>query len=141
MAQAHGGDAERFVREHHVHYEVRTDEIGDRDHREVVGFEVRLFATRGEGKLQAPACDESVELERDLRSFAEGLISGEVAKRAELVPAATPVLYASSEVPGADEVEVTMRVLCDAHGAGKEHGEQCLGELSDHLKAAGVPRR
>ena len=136
-------DLARFAREHHVHYEVAPEEVAEGDRREVVGFDVRLFATRGESKLPAPACPSCVELLAELRSFAERLVaSGDVAGRAEIVPQ-TPALYESTEVPDADEVALTVRVHCAApdHRGGESGEDRCLGEVRRRLEAAGVPRR
>ena len=136
-------DLGQFAREHHVHYEVEPEEIAQGDRREVVGFDIRLFATRGESKLPAPACPTCVELLAELRTFAERLVaSGDVASRSEIVPAA-PVLYVSTEVPDADEVALTVRVRCDApdHRRPESGEERCLGEVRRRLEAAGVPRR
>jgi len=136
-------DLGQFAREHHVHYEVEPEEVADGERREVVGFQIRLFATHEESKLEAPACPRCVELRSELRSFAERLVAaGDVASRTEIVPA-TPVLYGSTEVPDADEVALTVRVHCDAADhRGEESGEdRCLGEVRRRLEAAGVPRR
>ncbi|BDG05207.1 hypothetical protein [Anaeromyxobacter oryzae] len=133
----------RFAREHHVHYEVEPEEVVERDRREVVGFEVRLFATHGESKLEAPACPRCVELLRELRSFAEQLVaSGDAASRAEIVPRPS-ALYQSTEVPGADEVAVAVRVRCDAAEHRREGvaEDPCLGGLRSRLDSLHVPRR
>jgi len=136
-------DLGRFAREHHVHYEVEPEEVADGERREVVGFGIRLFATHGESKLEAPACPRCVELLSELRSFAERLVaSGDVAGHAEIVPQ-TPALYESTEVPDADEVALTVRVHCGApdHREPDSGEDRCLGEVRRRLEAAGVPRR
>lgn len=143
--EAHGQDAlARFAREHHVHYEVEPEEVFDREERELVGFQVRLFATHEKVKLEAPACPSCNELLGELRSFAEEVVhsASDAASRTEIVPA-LPALYQSTEVPDADEVALTLRVHCDTAdhrraGAGED---RCLGELRQRLEALGVPRR
>lgn len=143
METMQGEDLGRFAREHHVHYELEPETAGDGDRPDVVGWEVRLFATHGEAKLEAPSCPRCVELQQELRSFAERVVAaGEAAPRAEIAPAA-PALYASTEVPGADEVSIAVRVRCDApdHRAGQAGEDPCLGELRQRLDALGVPRR
>jgi hypothetical protein len=143
MEQLGGESLQRFARDHHVHYEVEPEAVDDGDKREVVGFEVRLFATHGEARLEAPTCPRCVELQRELRSFAEKVVaSGDAAGRAEIAPAA-PALYASTEVPDADEVTVAVRVRCDApeHRSGGTGEDRCLGEIRERLGALGVPKR
>jgi hypothetical protein len=132
----------RFAREHHVHYEVEPELAGGGDEREVTGFDVRLFATHGEAKLEAPACPRCVELADGLRSFAERLVAGgEAARWTEITPE-TQTLYQSTEVPGADEVALTLRVHCGADDHRLAGGEdRCLRELRERLEAVGVPQR
>ena len=133
----------RFAREHHVHYDVEPDTAGRQ--REVVGYEVRLFAVHAEPKLEAPACPRCVELLRELRSFAERLVSPGAAEWTEFVPEAAPALYESKEVSGGDEVALTFRV----HGAppGRRAARRAAGgdphleEIRGRLKAVGVPQR
>jgi hypothetical protein len=132
-----------FVREHHVHYEVEPAAVTDGERREVVGYEVRLFATHSQSRLPAPGCPRCLELVSELRSFAERLVSpGHAVSWTGIAPV-TPALYQSGEVPSADEVSLTMHVLCDSpehRGAGT--GERlCLEEIRERLGAVGVPRR
>jgi hypothetical protein len=142
MERMGGEELGRFVREHHVHYEVEPETTGAAEGREVVAFDIRLFATHGEGKLEAPACPRCVELTRELRSFAEEVVrSGEDADRTEILLGA-PALYQSTEVPDADEVAVTVRVRCGAPEHRKAEGDDpCLGGIRERLAASGVPRR
>ncbi len=132
----------RFAREHHVHYEVEPETTGSGEGLEVVAVDVRLFATHGESKLEAPGCPRCVELSKDLQAFAEEVVrSGGEEGRVD-VELGAPALYRSTEVLDADEVAITLRVRCEA----PEHrraggGDPCLGGLRDRLAAAGVPRR
>jgi hypothetical protein len=136
-------DLRQFAQEHHVHYELEPELMGEGEERSVVGFDVRLFATHEEARLEAPACPRCVALAADLRAFAERVVSGGDAQaRTEIVPA-EPVLYESAEVPGSDEVPITVRVRFDAPvraaaGAAEDHR---LRELQTRLEALGVPRR
>jgi hypothetical protein len=133
----------RFVREHHVHYEVEPEEVVAADHREVTGFRVRLFATHGEDKLEDPTCPRCLELRSELQAFARGLVPPDAGDRAEVVPAASPRLYRSTEVPDADEVHVTVRVLCTSpeQRAAGDAAERCLAPITARLAELGVPRR
>lgn len=133
----------RFVKEHHVHYEIEPEAVVEGDRRGVVGYEVRLFATHGESKLPRPGCRRCDELLGELRSFAEQLVSsGEAANwtGVALVPRS---LYQSSEVPGVDEVALAMHVRCDApdHGQGDGGGRRCMDEIKQRLGDAGIPKR
>lgn len=134
-----------FVRAHHLHYEVEPEEVVAPDHREVTGYRVRLFATHGEDRLEEPACPRCHELRAELQAFARALLppDGERGEHAELVPAASPKIYKSSEVPGADEVHVTVRVLCGSPGQRGPRGpdERCLAPITRRLEELGVPRR
>jgi hypothetical protein len=133
----------RFAREHHVHYEVERVEAVQGERRELVGVEVRLFATQPAQKLATPASPGSVELLGELRSFAEQIVRAEDdAHRTEVVPP-RPALYQSEEGPDVDEVELTVRIHCAAPehrrpGAGED---PCLGAIRERLEALGVPRR
>ncbi len=134
---------DRFVREHHVHYEVLPEEAFEGGRREVVGFDVRLFGTHGEARLEAPACPRCTELLTELRSFAESVVSSaDATERSEIV-SEPQALYQSKEVPGADEVAVTMRIRCGSPehrrpGAGED---PCLADVRQQLDSLGVPRR
>jgi hypothetical protein len=98
MALPDGAELGRFARDHHVHYEVEPEAAADQGD-EVVGFQVRLFATHGEQRVEPPACPRCVELLRDLRSFAEQVIAAGAAGRAEIAPS-VPATYQSTECPG-----------------------------------------
>jgi hypothetical protein len=142
MESLDGGELGLFAREHHVHYELETEA------RATAGpggatFDVRLFASHGEDKLEAPGCPRCLELGRELRSFAErALVHGDAVAWTEIIQ--TPaVLYASTEPRGPDEVSVTVRVLGEA--APHEEGERGAGadphlrEIQERLRAIGVP--
>jgi hypothetical protein len=135
------GDREalgRFVREHHVHYEVEPEEVIEAGKRDLVGLRLRIFATHEKTRMAVPGCPVCVKLELELQSFAEHVVrAGEQAKRTEIVPARR-ALFQSSEAPDADEVAVVVRVRCDSPRGGED---RCLGEIRDRLAQAGVPRR
>ncbi len=133
----------RFAREHHLTYELEP-EVVEGEQRDVVGFEVRLYATHGESKLEAPGCPRCVELAGELRSFAERLISaGDAPRWTEITPPGAPALYQSAEVPGADEVALAMRVRRDPRdgGTAKPSDDPHVGEIRARLEAVGAHRR
>jgi hypothetical protein len=132
-----------FVRAHHVHYEVEPEEVVAPGKREITGWRLRLFATHGEDRLEDPACPRCLELRRELQEFARALVPPGEGDQAELVSAAAPKLYRSTEVPDADEVLVTLRVLCTspAHRGARTPEEGCLAPFTARLSQLGVPRR
>jgi hypothetical protein len=132
-----------FVREHHVHYEVEPEEVVAPGRREVTGYRVRLFATHGEERLGDPACPRCLELRHALQELARGLVPPDGDDRAEVVSGAAPRIYQSREVPGADEVHVTLRVLCGSpeHLSAQAPAERCLAPITERLARLGVPRR
>jgi hypothetical protein len=134
----------QFAREHHMHYELEPETVDDGTRRRVIGFEVHFFAAHESSQLGAPACPRCRELATELRSLVEHLVHAqpELAARAEVAPA-PPALYQSREVPGADEVSVTVRVRCasEDHRRPEHGGDPCIAQLRERLDAAGVPRR
>jgi hypothetical protein len=132
-------DLGRFAREHHVHCEIEPEIAADQGDG-AVAYEVRLFATHGEARLPAPGCPECQDLLRDLRAFADRTVrAGDASDRTEIL-AEPPALYASSEVSGADEVALSVRLRCDS--AGHRRGDDpCLGAVRDRLREAGVAMR
>ncbi len=133
-----------FVRAHHVHYEVEPEEVIGPERRDVTGWRVRLFATHGEDKLEDPTCPRCVELRRELQEFARALVPPDAGgETAEIVSGAAPKIYRSTEVPEADEVHVTLRVLCTspAHRGARTPEEGCVAPIAARLAQLGVPRR
>jgi hypothetical protein len=134
---------EQFAREHHVHYDVEPQAaIHGRGQQEVIGFDLRLLATHGESKLEAPACPRCVELLSGLQSFAERIVaSADASSWTEIVPEPA-VLYQSAEVRGADEVALTIRILRDpSERSGGAGDDPRLGAFRERLETLGVPRR
>jgi hypothetical protein len=133
---------EQFAREHHVHYDVEPRPASQGGAEHVVGFDLRLLATHGESKLEAPACPRCVELLGELTSFAREIISSaDAASWAEIVPEPA-VLYQSTEVQGADEVALTIRLSSASPAKSGEAGDDAhLKVLRDRLEGTGVPRR
>jgi hypothetical protein len=113
--------------------EIAHREIKDR--RSMRPCESRTFrCLPGGGAERRPARGAGAPSGRAATSDAAG--------RAEIAPAA-PALYASTEVPDADEVTVAVRVRCDApeHRTGGTGEDRCLGEIRERLGALGVPKR
>lgn len=134
---------ERFAREHHVHYDVEQEAAVQGSDREVVGFDVKLLASRGESKLTVPGCPESKELLGELRSFAERLVaSADAAGWVEILPDPA-ALYESTEERGADEVALTVRIRREDGEHAPEHASEDprLAAVKQRLEALGVPQR
>ena len=149
MAYIHAmgfGDREalgRFVREHHVHYEVSPEEVADAGRRDVVALQMRIFATHEKVRMTVPGCPACVKLQLELRSFAEEVVrAAEASGRAEVF-LGRRALYQSSSAQGGDEVAVVVRVRCDRPERTRQGGVEdlCLGEIRDRLAEIGVPRR
>ncbi|HYS79232.1 MAG TPA: hypothetical protein VEM76_00910 [Anaeromyxobacteraceae bacterium] len=133
---------QRFVREHHVHYEVEPETAVHGEGTEVVGFGVRLLATHEEPKLEAPACPRCLEALSGLRSFAEQLVaSDDTASWTQIVPE-PGALRQSTVVHGADEVALTVRIQREPgeHRAGGASDDRRLSAIRERLEALGVPR-
>ncbi|MGC4001407.1 MAG: hypothetical protein QM767_29690 [Anaeromyxobacter sp.] len=141
MDPASQQDLSRFVREHHVHCEVEPETVEAGGRREVVAHDLRLFATHGEAGLRAPGCQRCAALERELRAFAEQAVRAGAEDVTEFLPAATRALHASTEVPGADEVEVRVRVRCASPEHRQAESDPCLEAVERRLEALGLPRR
>ncbi len=141
MSTGTGGGEEfrRFAREHRVRYDVEA-EPPPRVARGGRTFEVRLFATHGDDKLEAPGCPSCVELARDLRSFATQVVTAvEGADWAEVMEPA-PVIYASTDQKGPDEVSIVLHVLGERPDDTPDTDPR-VRRIEDHLKAVGAARR
>lgn len=133
---------EQFVREHHVHYDVEPHHATQGGSEQVVGFDLRLLATHGESKLEAPGCPRCMELLTGLKDFAQEIISSaDAASWAEIIPEPA-ALYQSTEVQGADEVALTIRLLGESPATSSEAGDDPhLKQLRERLEGVGAPRR
>jgi hypothetical protein len=133
-----------FVKRHHVHYSVAPDWVAGREGRWSVGFEVRLFAVQGKGAGGLPGGPRSRALVRRLGNLAQALLPDcRTMAHIDFDPF-RPALYDSSEVPGADEVALTMRLLhCseDYSLPVDAAQERCLREIRRRLKLLSIPER
>jgi hypothetical protein len=145
MTEARDDSALRqFVKRHHVHYTVEPEWMITGDGRWPIGFSVRLFAGHGRRARVLPGGPKSRALAASLRSLAESLLADCPAiARIEVEPF-RPVLYESRELPGTDEVALTIRLLREVEphvhpsGASEEH---CLKEIRKRLKLLSLPER
>ncbi len=133
---------ERFAREHHVHYDVQPETAVEGQRSEVVGFDVRLLATHEASRLEAPGCPACIDLLSGLRWFAERLVEEDAGAGAVDFLPEPAALRESTELRGADEVALTVRIYRDpgerAHAAPGE--DPRLSALRQRLGAIGVPQ-
>ncbi len=132
-----------FVREHHVHFDVEPEVIVRANDRVKVGFVVRLWAVHGLGARALPGCDKCRPLVLELRRLAAWAIPSERRPTAIEIEPFHPALYDSHEVPGADEVGISIRL---AHRDGWDQPidaceERCLKEFRKRLRAIGARER
>ncbi len=127
-----------YAREHHVSYAVEEEPPAA---AKQVGrtFDVRLFATHGEDRLEAPSCPACVEVTQALHSLAARIVATADASSTAEVLESSPVLFAPTP-HGPDEVSVVLRVLeerSDERGA----SGSSLHRIEDRLRTLGVSRR
>jgi hypothetical protein len=134
----------QFVKRHHVHYSVEPEWVITGDGRWPVGFSIRLFAGHGRHARVLPGGPRSQALAVSLRSVADSILEEcRTLARIEVDPF-RPVLYESREVPGTDEVALTIRMMREFDrrvqpvGASEEH---CLKEIRKLLKRLSLAER
>lgn len=132
-----------FVRAHHVHFDVSPEVAFGKEERWTVGFLVRLWAVHDKGDTALPGCPKCVHLVEDLRRLAESVCPHELRPTQSEIPPFERALYDSKEVPGADEVAVTIRLTHRENYAAPVDAceERCLREIRAGLKAAGARER
>ncbi len=132
----------RFVKSHHVHYSVEPEWAVAGGSRKPIGFSVRLFAVHDKGARALPACPKSRALAGSLRSLAEALLPTCTMTLVEIEPFSL-VLYGSREVPGADEVALTIRLSQPRRYADPvdASAEPCLKQIRESFKVLSLPER
>jgi hypothetical protein len=133
-----------FAKRYHVHYTVGPELVVDGHGRRAVGFEIRLFAAHPKRSHVLPGGRGSRALAASLRDLAEFILPdcGTTA-RLELDPF-SPALYESSEVPGGDEVALTIRLLHYSERYAEPIDpaeERCLKQIRAKLKSIRLPER
>jgi hypothetical protein len=132
-----------IARAHHVHFDVEPEVLVRPKERVKVGFDVRLWAVHVRGARALPGCAKCRELAADLLRIAEWATpAGERETRIEIEPFHA-ALYESTVVPGADEVELTIRLIHrDGYDQPIDAGEErCLKEMRRRLRALGIAER
>ncbi len=129
-----------FVRDHRVHFDVRPEVVIRSGERHKVGFEVRLWAVHPKGARVLPGCDKCRSLAQDLERLAAAVLPPEGRPTRHEIEPASPALYDSEIVPGADEICLTVRLF---HREEYDRPidaceERCLKETRDALRVLGV---
>ncbi len=131
------------AKRHHVHFEVRPEVVMEGDARVKVGFEVRVWTVHDKGAHALPGCTKCHDLLAELDRIVQWAIpTGERPTRIEIEHSG-PVLYDSSELPGADEVAITIRLMHrEAYAAPIDACEErCLRQVRERLRCLGIPER
>jgi hypothetical protein len=133
-------DLDAAVREHRIWYEIHRETDVVHERRVTVALQVWLWATvsKQEGELpDSPGCLDAVDALHTLGQAA--ILRTEGAPIPDLEPFHW-ALYASKQVPGADElrVEVSLREPPDASAAELAAREKRLFQLRKALEAMGV---
>lgn len=129
-----------IARDHHVHYDVESEIAFHGQDRVKTGFRVRLWAVHRRNARALPGCPACAPLLDGLRRIADAVTPPPRKDTGMEIEASHPALYASSVVPGADEVALTIRLY---HREGLDRPidacqESCLREIRGRLKALGV---
>lgn len=132
-------DLRQFARDHHVCYEVAEDPPAKKEAAR--SFEVRLFATHGDEPLEAPLCPRCVEVSRALKSFASAVVASVDAGGWAEIRESSPVLYASTDPRGPDEVSLSLHVLGGRRDERAAASDEHLHAVEEALKRLGIGRR
>lgn len=132
-----------FVHQHRVHYDVTPEIFFRGTERLKVGFEVTLWAAHAKGARALPGCGKCVELASVLRDIAEWVVPQDDRPTRIAIEPFHRALYASSTVPGADEVATTIRLVHqnDYDRPIDTCEERCLKEIRARLKELGARER
>jgi hypothetical protein len=132
-----------FIRDHRVHFDV-TQEITFRgSERLEVGYVIHLWALHPKGARALPGCAKCEELVARLREIALAVVPAGPRPTVPLVEPFEHALYDSKDVPGADEVMLSMRLAHREEYAASVDAceERCLKEIRTKLESLGVRER
>ena len=132
-----------FARAHHVRFEVQPEVTFAGAERLTVGYRLSLWALHEKGSGAMPGCPKCVSLVEGLRQIATEAVPREArATRISMEPF-EPALYDSTEVSGADEVRLDVRLTHrDRYDAPIDACEdRCLREIRGQLKQLGIRER
>ena len=131
------------ARRHHVHFEVQPELILERDVRTQVGFQVRVWTVHDKGSHAMPGCVKCQELLAELDRIVQWAIPAEDRLTRVEIERPGAALYDSSEVPGADEVALNIRLTHrEAYASPVDPCERrCLQQIRQRLRWLGIPER
>lgn len=132
-----------IVSSRHVHFDVEPELALSGRERLRVGFRVRLWAVHSRQAGALPGCEVCTPLLEDLRRVADAVVPPSPEAMLVEFEAFRPALYASSVVPGADEVALAIS-LRNRDGLDRpldSCGEACLREIRKRLLALGISER
>lgn len=131
------------ARRHHVHFEVQPELIIERDVRTQVGYQVRVWSVHDKGAHAMPGCVKCRELLAELDGIVQWAIPAEDRPTRVEIERTGAALYDSAEVPGADEVAITIRLIHrEAYATPIDECERrCLQQIRERLRWLGIPER
>ena len=136
-------DLRASARRHHVHFEVRPEVHVDGYVRTKVGFLVRVWTVHDKGAHAMPGCAKCTDLLRELDRIVQWALPLEERPTRIQLESTGPALYDSREVPGADEVAITIQLTHrEAYAVPiDECEERCLRQIRERLRWLGIPER
>ncbi len=124
-----------FVREHRAHFEIERETIDGASGRTLAGFDVRLFALHEKIAHAVPGCPVCSRVAAALRGIGNtAFLTNPVDADVHIAPF-EPVLYDSKQVPGSDEVMLTVQLWPHWSSCGVE---RCLKEVRGRMRGLGV---
>lgn len=137
------GELATFVRDHRVHFDVMPEVTFRGSERLKVGYVVRLWAVHAKGARALPGCAKCDDLIARLREIASAVRPPSDRPTMTAIEPFEHALYDSREVPGADEVMLSMRLTHRAEYAAPVDPceDRCLKEIRDALKTLGARER
>lgn len=131
------------ARRHHVHFEVQPELISERDVLTQVGYQVRVWTVHDKGAHAMPGCGKCRELLAELDRIVQWAVPAEDRPTRIEIERPGAALYDSSEVPGSDEVALTIRLTHrEAYASPIDACERrCLQQIRERLRWLGIPER
>jgi hypothetical protein len=132
-----------IARRRHVHFDVRPELEMVGDARVKVGFELRVWTVHDRSAHAMPGCSMCRELLVELDQIVQWAIPPDEGPTRVEVEHPGSILYDSREVPGTDEVAITVRLTQREDGASPVDAfvERGLHQIRERLRVLGVPER
>ena len=132
-----------LAKRRHVHYDVSPEVAYRGGVRVTVGFDLRIWAVHDKGAHALPGCPKCLALASELSTLVRAVLPEAGRPTIAQVEPLEPALADSAAVPGADEIEVVVRLI---HRNGYDTPvdaceERCLREIRQRLRDLGVPER